>query len=400
MLDNAHQTILGTKFRKEGSLCWPPNRLRPFGDDVNVPFFDYPALMRTHEAEFRQAVDSVLERGAFILQTDLADFERELAAYCGAGAAVGVGNCTDALTIALAALGIGRGDEVITSSHTFVATASAIVRAGATPVFADIGHDHLMTVEAVEAALSPRTAALMPVSINGRCCELGDMSRLAQQNGLAIIEDSAQALGASIEGKQAGTFGEFGTFSFYPAKNLGAFGDAGAIVTSDLALADFASKYRDHGRNNETGEIDFWGVNSRLDNLQAAVLSVQLRHYAANIGRRREIAARYHEGLQDLEGLVLPPPPEDPRRFDTFQNYEVEADARDDLRAHLADSGVSTILQWGGKAVHHFEALKVDAELPNTDRLFQRMFLLPMNQLLTDDQVTYVIDQVRRFFSA
>lgn len=241
----------------------------------------------------------------------------------------------------------------------------------------------------------------MPVSLNGRTCAFDPLVDIAKEHGLKIVEDSAQALGSKYKGKFAGTFGVAGTFSFYPAKILGCFGDGGALVTNDDEVARKTKLFRDHGRDEETGEVVQWGFNFRLDNLQAAILHLQFKTYDRTIARRREVAQMYQEGLGDLAELTLPPAPDsDPDHFDVYQNYEIEADRRDDLRTYLREKGVGTLVQWGGKAVHQWEKLGFDVSLPATERLFERCLLLPCNLFVSDDDVRYVIDTIRAFYRA
>jgi len=366
-----------------------------------VPFFDYRAFFTSRESEFTDAVFDVLRRGAFILQQDGRDFESALAGYLGVKHAIGLSNCTDALIVALRAAGIGPGDEVIFPSHTFVASPSSIHWAGATPVPVDCGPDHLIEPDSARKAVTAKTKAIMPVSLNGRTCAFDPILEIADEYGLTIVEDSAQALGSKYKGKFAGTFGVAGTFSFYPAKILGCFGDGGALVTDDDAIARQTKLFRDHGRDEETGEVVQWGFNFRLDNLQAAILHVQFKDYDKTIARRRQVASLYQAGLGDLGQLTLPPAPDSgPDHFDVYQNYEIEADRRDDLRAFLKDRGIGTLVQWGGKAVHQWKDLGFNVSLPVTERMFERCLLLPCNVFVSDDDVRYVIDQVRSFYGA
>lgn len=364
-----------------------------------IPFFRYAHLFATQREEILAAVTDVMERGAFILQSDLDEFERRFAAYVGAAHAIGVANGTDALIIALRACGVGTGDEVILPSHTYVASAAAVHFAGATPVLVDCRDDHLIDPAAVEAAVTSRTRAIMPVQLNGRTCDMHALKATADRHGLRIVEDAAQGLGSKFRDQSAGTFGSAAAFSFYPAKVLGCFGDGGGLTTNDDATAREIRLLRDHGRD-DRGEVVTWGLNSRLDTLQAAVLNVKLDIFDAEIARRRAIAARYDAQLRDLKDLVLPPPPDaDPDHFDVYQNYEVEADARDALRRHLEQNGVRTIIQWAGKAVHQFEGLTVRTmDVPRTELLFRRCFLLPMNTSLADDEVDYISDSIRQFY--
>lgn len=238
----------------------------------------------------------------------------------------------------------------------------------------------------------------MPVHLNGRTCDMDAIGKAAGEVGLTIVEDAAQGLGSRFRGRLAGTFGVAAAFSFYPAKILGCLGDGGAVVTNDDAVAHQVRLLRDHGRDGQ-GEVQCWGFNSRLDNLQAAILDYQFRDYQSVIGRRRAIAATYQERLGDLAELTLPPAPgSDPDHHDTFQNYELEAEQRDALREFLRAAGVGTLIQWGGKAVHQFRALGFRQPLPNTDRLFQRALMLPLNVTLSDEDLHYICDRVREFY--
>lgn len=365
-----------------------------------VKYINYPLHFRNMEAEVMDTVREVLSRGDLILRKQTDDFEANLAAFCGTRYAIGVGNCTEALYLAYRAAGIGPGDEVITVAHTFVATVSMMVKVGATPVLVDIGDDHNIAPDAIEAAITPRTKAIVPVSLNGRCCDLPRIKRIAEKHRLVIVEDSAQALGASVDGKPAGTWGAAGCFSFYPAKLLGAFGDAGAVITDDPALADRVRLTRNHGRRPSDGEIVEWSFNCRIDNLHAAILDLKLKKLPGWLERRREIARLYAAELADCGGVVLPPAPDsDPRFHDVYQNYELEADNRDALVSHLKAKGIETMLPWSGKAVHQFAALGLPKfDLPRTDRLFRRVLMLPMFAELTDEEVRYVTDCVRRFY--
>ena len=367
-------------------------------DDREVPFFNYPSVFSYSEERFLEIVTDVGRRGAFILQEDVKRFEKRLAEFTGAKYAIGVGNCTDGLEIMLQAAGLGPGDEVIFSSHTFVATAAAIHHVGATPVPVECRADHLIDPESVVSAITGRTKAVMPTQLNGRTADMDALEAIAKEHGLLIIEDAAQALGSTFKGKMAGTFGVAGAFSFYPAKNLGAFGDAGAIITSDDDLYRTMLLMRDHGRD-RNGEVVMWGRNSRLDNLHAAILDYKLARYEQEVNRRREIAGIYQERLEGLPELKLPPGPEaDSDHFDVFQNYEVEAERRDELRAYLGENGIGTAIQWGGKAVHQFAALGFDVELPYTEELFRRCLLLPMNSSLADEDAAYVANKIREFY--
>ncbi len=364
-----------------------------------VRFVDYPAQFQKMGNEIMETLNIVLSRGDLILRQQLQEFEEHLADFVGTKYAVGVSNGTDALHLALRAVGVGPGDEVITVSHTFVATAAAIHHAGATPVLIDIDDDHNMNVDLVEAAITSHTRAIMPVHLNGRLCDMGRLMEIAEKHDLLVIEDAAQALGASFQGTKAGAFGLTGCFSFYPAKLLGCFGDGGAVVTNSKQIADGIKRLRHHGLTEE-GEVSCWAFNCRLDNLQAALLDLKLKQLPKWIARRREIAQIYHNQLSEIGQLNLPPPPADGPFFDVYQNYEVEAVNRDRLVAHLKQSCVEVLVQFGGKAVHHFKALGlVHFRLPRTEWMSERALMLPMHPELGDDQVEYVTDVIAHFYS-
>ncbi len=366
---------------------------------LSIPFFRYPHLFNQYRDETLAAVTSVMERGAYILQRDLAEFEGGVERFLGVKHAWGVANGTDGLIIALRAAGVQPGDEVIVPSHTYVASAASIHFVGATPVLVDCRDDHLIDPAAVEAAIGPRTTAIMPIQLNGRTADMDALQRIAAKHRLVIVEDAAQGLGSKFRGKPAGTFGAAAEFSLYPAKVLGCFGDGGLVTTDDDAVARRVMLLRDHGRN-EDGLVVTWGLNSRLDNLQAAILNVRLRHFPAEIERRRELARQYRAGLAEVPEVLLPPGPDgDPDHFDVYQNYEVEAERRDDLRRHLEQDGVRTIVQWAGTPVHGFNLPGTSVmDVPRTRQLFERCFLLPMNTSLTDDEVHYICASIRRFY--
>jgi len=363
-----------------------------------VPFFDYSSVFAGEEAELLAVIRDVGRRGAFILQRELEEFEKNLAAFLGAKYVLGVGNATDGLLIALRAAGIGPGDDVIFCSHTMVATAAAIHFVGATPVAVECGWDHLIDPAAVEAAITPRTRAILPTQLNGRTCDMDALEAIADSHGAPIIEDAAQGLGSRFKGRCAGTFGLAAAISFYPAKVLGCLGDGGAVVTNHDSVFERMYQLRDHGRN-RAGQIVSWGLNSRLDNLQAAILDFRLKRYETVIARRRAMARLYRERLGSLPALVLPPGPDGDRdHFDIYQNYEIEAGRRDELREFLKTRGVGTLVQWGGKAVHQWPQLGFTPRLPYTEDLFTRLLMLPMNMSLSDDDVHYVCGCIRAFY--
>ena len=363
-----------------------------------VPFFNYRGAFTSIEGPLMDTIRDVISRGAFIMQKDLVEFEQACAEYLGVKHAFGVGNATDGLYFAFKGAGLKPGEEVIFPSHTMVASPASVHFAGGVPVPVDIGPDHMIDPEKIEAAITKKTRFIMPVQVNGRTADMDAILGVANKHGLGIIEDAAQALGSRFRGKLAGTFGVAASFSFYPAKVLGCLGDGGLVVTNDDSVADKIHGLRDHGRNRE-GEVAGWGMNSRLDNIQAAILHLQFRDYDSIIAHRRKLAQAYQDNLGSLTELTLPPAPNsDERHFDVYQNYELEADRRDDLKVFLKSRGIGTLIQWGGTAVHQFPALGFKVSLPATEHFFRRCIMLPMNMMVTTDDVAYISSVIREFY--
>tara|TARA_B110000444_G_C18790371_1_gene572151 strand:+ start:288 stop:1394 length:1107 start_codon:yes stop_codon:yes gene_type:complete len=363
----------------------------------NIKFFDYPYLFKEHETALVNIFKDVSSKGAFIMQEELANFEKRIANYVGSKHVLGVANATDAMQLLLKAGGISDGDEVIFCSHTMIATASAIKFTGATPVPIEAGLDHLIDVKEIEKNITSKTKAIMPTQLNGRVCNMNEIINIAKKYDLQVYEDSAQALGAKYNNICAGNFGIGGCISFYPAKVLGCFGDGGAIICNDDEIYSKVKQMRDHGRN-ESGDISIWGYNSRLDNLQAAILNYFFDDYDNTIKRRRELASLYHENLYDLESIVLPPNLKDSNvNFDIFQNYEISTKERNSLKDYLSNNGIGTIIQWGGKAVHEFTDLGFTQFLPKTEKIMRESLLLPLNISLSNDDIIYVCEKIRSF---
>ncbi len=364
----------------------------------DIPFFNYRGAFGSIERELMATIRDVIGRGAFIMQRDLTEFEGAIAKYLGVKHAFGVGNATDGITISFLAAGMKPGDEVIFPAHTMIASPAAVHFAGGVPVPVDIGPDHMLDARRIEAAITKKTRFIMPVQLNGRTCDMDAIEAIAKKHGLQIVEDAAQALGSQFRGRFAGSFGTAAAFSFYPAKVLGCLGDGGLVVTSDDAVAERVHQLRDHGRNRD-GDVVSWGMNSRLDNLQAAILHLQFRDYASIIEHRRNVAKAYQAVLGDVKEVRLPPAPDaDPRHFDVYQNYEMEADRRDELKSHLRSRGVGTIIQWGGKAVHQFDHLGLRGSVPVTDKFFTRCLMLPMNMMVSTEDAEYIGGVIRAFY--
>ena len=367
---------------------------------MKVPFFDYPKLYLNDKKNLLSIIDKTSSLGAFIMQKDLKDFELKLASYSSAKYSIGVANATDGLELALMSIGLKKGDEVICSSHTMLATAAAIKLAGGTPIPVEIGDDNLINYDAIEDAITSRTVGIMPTQLNGRTCNMDKINIIKDKYKLFVVEDAAQALGSKFKGKNAGTFGIASAISFFPAKVLGCLGDGGAVLTNDEETFDKIYQLHDHGRNID-GEVKSWGRNSRLDNLQAAILNYKFNDYNKVIERRRNIASIYEKKLSSIAQIKLPPGPDaDSNHFDIYQNYEIECDRRNELKEYLLKKGIGTLIQWGGKGIHQWEGLGFDIKLEKVEKFFEKCLLLPMNQFISNDDVDYICNNIIEFFKA
>ncbi|MFO0947788.1 MAG: DegT/DnrJ/EryC1/StrS family aminotransferase [Planctomycetota bacterium] len=365
-----------------------------------VPFVDLKIQADLIADEIEGAIADVFAQGRFILTEEVSAFEAEFASYCGVKHAVSVNSGFDALVLALRALGVGPGDEVITVANSFFATAAAISQAGATPIFVDCEPDSLaIDPRLVEAAITGRTKAILPVHLFGRLAEMRSLLTVAKKHGLKVVEDAAQAHGAEDLERSAGTFGDAGCFSFYPTKNLGAYGDGGAIVTDDDGLAATMRSLRNYGEC-EKYHHHLLGINSRLDALQAAILRVKLPRMFGWTEARRRIAARYRERLTGLPLKIKAEPRswEDPCDH-VFHLFVIELDHRDEVRAALAAAGIQT-------GVHYpvpiplqpaYHSLGIEkGSYPISERAADRILSLPMFPELTDEQIDYVVEVLAR----
>ena len=345
-------------------------------------------------AAVRAAIDRVIERGWFILGPELSAFEEEFAQAAGVRYTVGVGTGTDAIALMIRALGIGPGDEVITSPLSAAYSALAIQMAGATPVFADIDPDRLtLDPRAVEAAITSKTRAIMPVHLYGQPADMTSFEALAARHHLALVEDACQAHLATCGGRPVGTFGAAGAFSFYPTKNLGALGDAGAIVTNDAALMEKLKRLRNGGQTDRYHHAEF-GVNSRLDELQAAVLRARLPFLAGWTARRRELAARYRAGL-DGASVIVPPECD---AGHVYHLFAVLSSNRSKLQAHLAGEGIDTLVHYPVPITRQRAmAALAPAACPTADRICDQLCSLQLHPLLTIDDVDRVAGAIRNF---
>jgi dTDP-4-amino-4,6-dideoxygalactose transaminase len=363
---------------------------------VTVKFLDLSAAHDAIRGELTGAVERVMGSSQYVLGEELEAFEHEFASFCRARHCVGVGNGMQAIELVLRALGIGTGDEVVTVSHTAFPTVAAITATGATAVLVDVDLETFcMDPEALAKSFSRRTKAVLPVHLYGRCADMEPIEALAREAGVPVIEDAAQAHGASYRGQRAGTLGLAAAFSFYPTKNLGALGDAGAVVTDDDGLAAKLRQLRNYGERSKYVNV-VPGYNSRLDELQAAILRVKLPHLDRWTAERRSIAALYDELLAGTS--AMPPAPD---AGHVYHLYVIRTDARDALREHLRDMGIATHLHYPSpvhsQAAYHNGGLRIVGPLQATDLLAAEVLSLPAYPGLQPDQVREVTDAVRAF---
>ncbi len=359
------------------------------------------AQYQSLKKEIDAAVDEVLREGAFIQGEACRSFEKEFAAFCGVSSACGVASGSDALFLALKALGMGPGDEVITTPFTFIATAEAVSRSGARVVFADID-DEMLNLDpgAVESCLTEKTKAIIPVHLYGHPASMNELATLAQARQISIVEDAAQSHGAEYDGKRVGALGAVGCFSFYPTKNLSAAGDAGMVVSNDRELVERIRLVGNHGERGKY-EHALEGVSSRLDNLQAAILRVKLRHLEGWNERRRHLAKIYAQELDGLSGLRLPREAPDCRAV--YNQFTIRTARRDALRSQLEEKGIATAIHYPlplhlQPAYAHLGSK--EGSFPIAEKAAREVLCLPIYPELDDDDARRVAEEVQNFFSS
>jgi dTDP-4-amino-4,6-dideoxygalactose transaminase len=372
----------------------PPSRTAP---PAVIPFGDLARSTAALRDEVDGAIARVLDRGWFVLGEEGASFEAEFAEFCGSRHAVGVASGTDAIELALRALRIGCGDEVITQANTCVPTVAAIERAGATPVLCDAESEAgLMDPESFAEAIGPRTRAVVPVHLYGQCSDVDAIAAVAVEAGVEVVEDCAQAHGAELRGQQAGTVGRLGCFSFYPTKNLGSLGDGGVVVTDDDELASRLRLLREYGQTERYVHAQN-GVNSRLDELQAAVLRAKLPHLDRWTARRREIAMRYSDAVARTSTRALQ---ELPGRFHAYHLYVVEAVDRTALQTHLSSRGVQTAVHYP-RPIHGYVPYGAlgagPVPLRVSEHLSEHVLSIPLYPELRDDEIEAVAAALGEF---
>jgi dTDP-4-amino-4,6-dideoxygalactose transaminase len=358
-----------------------------------IPLIDLRAQYHSIKGEIDEAVHRVLESGQFVLGPEVGALERELAAYCGASHAVALASGTDALELALRACGVGPGDEVLTTAYSFIATAEAILAVGAVPVFVDIEPvTYAMDPAAVESRITPKTKAIIPVHLYGHPCDLDALIRIAKAHRLKLIEDAAQAIGAEFRGRRVGGLGDAGCLSFYPSKNLGAYGDGGMLVTSDPAIAERVRLLRDHGSRTRY-QHELLGVNSRLDELQAAILRVKLRHLEEWTEARRRHAASYGEALRG-GGLEQAVPQERQGCRHVYHLYAVRLPQREQVCAALTREQIGWQIAYPStlpaqRALRSLPGSR--GTFPQAESAAQEMLALPMYPELSPAQIQRIV---------
>ena len=366
---------------------------------MKIPFVDLHAQYLTIKPEIDAAIQDVISHSAYIRGPHVDQFEQLWAAALGVKHCVSCANGTDALYITMRGLGLKPGDEVITTAHSWISTTETITQAGGKVVFTDTEYDTFnLNAAQIEAKLTPRTVGIIPVHLYGQPAEMDAIMALAKKHNLWVIEDCAQAHLARFKGQLVGTFGNAATFSFYPGKNLGAYGDAGGLVTNDDQLADWCATYARHGGK---GEHIMEGVNSRLDGLQAAILNVKVPHLAKWTARRREVAARYNELLAGVGDLVLPKV--GANRDHVYHLYVIRSERRDALKKYLGEAGIGTVLNYP-KALPFYPAYSYLGHKPEDFPVAyanqSRILSLPIVPEITDEMLQHVATTIKGFFAA
>ena len=365
-----------------------------------INFFEFGREYASIKPGLDKAVGSALASGNYILGEKVAEFEKKFARHIGVKYAVGVNSGTDAVFLALKSIGVGTGDEVITVSHTAVATAAAIAMAGARPVFVDVSPETmLMDPSLIGEKITEKTKAILPVHLYGNAAEMGAIKEIADRHGIHVIEDCAQAAGASYSGKKVGAFGAAGAFSFYPTKNLGAYGDAGLVATNDSGIFERMKGLRQYGWG-RTRISESFGVNSRLDEFQAAILLAKLGHLGSWNSARRKLAKKYSSLIGGIEGIKVPG--DAPNAIHAYHLYVIRSGRRDALAEHLGARGIKTLVHYP-VPVHrqpYYSQFASGASLPITEKISAEVLSLPLHPFLKDSELKKVCSEISSFYKA
>lgn len=361
-----------------------------------VNYLDFKKEARLRGDKYLSAVKRVLDSGVYVLSDEVSGFEKEYAQFCGAKYCIGVANGLEAIQISLMALGIGKGDEVITTPISAVATTLAVIAVGATPIFVDIKENGQIDENLIESAITKKTKAVLPVHLYGQPANVDEIRKICKKHNLFLIEDAAQAHGTRLNGKKVGTFGEIACWSFYPTKNLGAIGDGGAITTNDPKLAKACFEIRDYGQESKYIHTRF-GLNSRLDELQAAILREKLKFLNGDNEKRREVAKKYISGLKDIKDIevVLPEKSED----SIFHLFVIKTKKRDELKKYLADNGIPSLIHYPITIPDQpmFKRKYNNIDIPVARKFIKEILSLPCHPLMNMSDVDYISKIIREY---
>ena len=366
---------------------------------MKVPFFTDTRYYKEHKQEIDNAILEVLERGDYILGKAVKDFEENVAKYLGTKNAIGVSSGSEALFLSLKALGIKEGDEVITTPFTFFASVSAIVRTGATPVFVDIDENTFnIDVGQIEEKITEKTKMILPVHLFLQTAEMDKINEIAKKYNLYVLEDAAEAFGMEYKDKKAGTISDIGIYSFYPTKTLGAYGDAGLVVTNNDKFAEEVRALRNHGQK-ERYYYNQMGYNARIDSIQAAILNVKLKHIESDIEKRKQIGIKYNNALSKIDGLSIPVIAEN--RKEVYYVYSILTEKRDELAEFLNSNGIGTSIYY--PLPLHLQKVFANlgykkGDFPIAEKISQKILALPLFPTLKDEEIDYVIKNIKDFF--
>lgn len=365
---------------------------------MKINFLDLKAQYESIKSEIDSAIAQVISSSSFILGPSVAKFEQDFARFCQCDEAVGFNSGTSALFLALKAFGVGPGDEVITAANTFIATVAAIIYTGATPVLVDVDHKTRNIDPAkIESVITPKTKVINPVHLYGLMADMDKINQIAGKHNLIVLEDACQAHGATFKNRPAGSYGTAGAFSFYPGKNLGAYGEGGAIVTSDKELARSIRRLRDHGSEKKYYH-DVIGYNARMEGIQGAVLGVKLKYLEKWNRERNRVASRYRENLRSSP---VTSPPEFIDFYQVYHQFVIEVERRDELQAYLSENGIPTLIHYP-IPIHHQKGYLDEGckagSFPVTEKLAKTILSLPIYPELSNDQIDYISSKIKEFF--
>lgn len=362
------------------------------GDNMHIPIVDLSREFKQYEKELVDIFVKVGSSGQYIFGEEVDLFEKEFAEFCDTKFAISCANASDGLEIGLRALGVGPGDEVITAANSFISSGGSIAACGAVPVFADVTDDLLIEPASVERLISKKTKAIMPVHLTGRPAPMNEIMKIAKANGIFVIEDAAQAIGAKYYGQKVGGLGDIAVFSLHPLKNLHVYGDGGVITTNSAECNSYMTKYRNHGLI-DRDHTEFWGRNSRLDTLQAAIARFKLKKIDEINEKFRFVAMKYSAALLNL----VTTPIDKNHESSVYHNYVILSDRRDELMTYLKETGVDVKVRYPVPLTKQNVSPKKGLA-PNSEKLAQRMLSLPIFPTIQDDEINYVIDRIKEFF--